>query len=64
MSRTKKHKTAPAGMARVVFFALPAIDIPPEMGFLRRVHGGAVLTTGSTFDTPASLRRTQELLGK
>lgn len=22
------------------------------LGFLRRVHGGAVLTTGSTFDTP------------
>lgn len=35
-----------------------------EMGFLRRVHGGAVLTTGSTFDTPASLRRTQQLAEK
>ena len=34
------------------------------MGFLRRVHGGAVLTTGSTFDTPASLRRTQQLAEK
>ena len=28
-------------------------------GFLKRVHGGAVLTAGSTFDTPAQLRRTQ-----
>lgn len=35
-----------------------------NMGFLRRVHGGAVLTTGSTFDTPASLRRTQQLVEK
>lgn len=35
-----------------------------SMGFLRRVHGGAVLTTGSTFDTPASLRRTQQLAEK
>lgn len=34
------------------------------LGFLRRVHGGAVLTTGSTFDTPASLRRTQQLAEK
>ena len=28
-----------------------------SMGFLQRVHGGAVLTTGSNFDTPASIRR-------
>lgn len=25
-------------------------------GFLKRIHGGAVLTAGSTFDTPARLR--------
>lgn len=31
-----------------------------SMGFLQRVHGGAVLTTGSNFDTPASIRRTQQ----
>ena len=33
-------------------------------GFLKRIHGGAVLTAGSTFDTPASLRRTQQLAEK
>ena len=33
-------------------------------GFLKRVHGGAVLTAGSTFDTPARLRRTQQLAEK
>lgn len=33
-------------------------------GFLRRIHGGAVLTAGSTFDTPASLRRIQQLTEK
>ena len=27
-------------------------------GFLKRIHGGAVLTAESTFDTPASLRCT------
>ena len=31
-----------------------------SMGFLQRVHGGAVLTTGNNFDTPASIRRTQQ----
>lgn len=31
-----------------------------EMGFLRRVHGGAVLITGNNFDTPAALRRAQQ----
>ena len=35
-----------------------------RLGFLHRVHGGAVLTTGSTFDTPANLRRTQQLVEK
>ena len=33
-------------------------------GFVKRIHGGAVLTAGSTFDTPASLRRTQQLAEK
>ena len=33
-------------------------------GFLTRIHGGAVLTAGSTFDTPASLRCTQQLAEK
>lgn len=33
-------------------------------GFLKRIHGGAVLTAGSTFDTPARLRRTQQLTEK
>ena len=33
-------------------------------GFLKRIHGGAVLTAGSTFDTPASLRCTQQLAEK
>jgi DeoR/GlpR family transcriptional regulator of sugar metabolism len=32
-----------------------------EMGFLQRVHGGAVLTNGTNFDTPAGLRRNQQL---
>lgn len=31
-----------------------------SMGFLQRVHGGAVLTNGTNFDTPAGLRRTQQ----
>ena len=31
-----------------------------SMGFLQRVHGGAVLTTGNNFDPPASIRRTQQ----
>lgn len=35
-----------------------------EQGILKRVHGGAVLTAGSTFDTPAQLRKTQQLAEK
>lgn len=31
-----------------------------SMGYLQRVHGGAVLTTGSNFDAPARIRRTQQ----
>ena len=36
--------------------------IRPAVGLRhrQRVHGGAVLTTGSNFDTPASIRRTQQ----
>ena len=35
-----------------------------EQGILKRVHGGAVLTAGSTLDTPAQLRKTQQLAEK
>lgn len=31
-----------------------------SLGFLQRVHGGAVLTTGKNFDTPAGIRKTQQ----
>ena len=35
-----------------------------EQGILKRVHGGAVLTAGSTLDKPAQLRKTQQLAEK
>lgn len=35
-----------------------------QQGFLRRVHGGAVLTTGSGFEPPAFLQSTRHLAEK
>lgn len=35
-----------------------------ELGYIRRVHGGAVLTEGSTFDEPARLRKMHQLKEK
>lgn len=65
----KEHKSATVqDLSEHLFSSLSTIrrDLTEmeELGFLRRVHGGAVLTTGSTFDLPASLRRTQNLAAK
>lgn len=35
-----------------------------EQGVVKRVHGGAILTDGSTADTPAYLRKTQQIAEK
>lgn len=63
------HKTASVQELSTLLFASASTirrDLTEleENGFIRRVHGGAILTAGSTFDTPASLRKKQQIVEK
>lgn len=69
LSCLEKHNTISVQELSAQLYASPStirrdLSELEEQGFLKRIHGGAVLTAGSTFDTPARLRRTQQLAEK
>ncbi len=62
---TEKNNATVEDLSRLVFASATTIrrdlNILEKKGLLRRIHGGAIMKEGSTFDAPAFLRRTIEL---